>query len=207
METNDQEIQTILMGLLKDIYYVVDSCDIAQEIWLRIEQMMKGLSIEAHENKAKNKHFPEKIASNLKFLNKLQPEWECRESEARAKGNGNGNNGDVDRIQEVNANCILMANLQQASTSVEQYTKVLDLITEPHQDQQNDRNVISMNSSVKHSGGIVEQQPATVEETRAFLKSLYNNLVIEVEKVNMVNCKIKDANTDLTIELARYKGQ
>nr|GEV05349.1 retrotransposon protein, putative, Ty3-gypsy subclass [Tanacetum cinerariifolium] len=36
---------------------------------------------------------------------------------ARAKGNGNRNNGNLDEIEEVNANCILMANLQQASTS------------------------------------------------------------------------------------------
>nr|GEX94468.1 hypothetical protein [Tanacetum cinerariifolium] len=35
----------------------------------------------------------------------------------RAKGNENGNNGDLDEIKEVNANCILMAKLQQASTS------------------------------------------------------------------------------------------
>nr|GFA77931.1 hypothetical protein [Tanacetum cinerariifolium] len=48
------------------------------------------------------------------------------------EGNANGNNGlqlqaeeydlmaatgDIDEIKEVNANCILMANLQQASTS------------------------------------------------------------------------------------------
>nr|GEV14819.1 integrase, catalytic region, zinc finger, CCHC-type, peptidase aspartic, catalytic [Tanacetum cinerariifolium] len=32
------------------------------------------------------------------------------------EGNANGNNGDTDEIKEVNANCILMANLQQAST-------------------------------------------------------------------------------------------
>nr|GEY34281.1 hypothetical protein [Tanacetum cinerariifolium] len=36
-----------------------------------------------------------------------------------AEGNGNGNNGDLDEIEEVNANCILMANLQKASTSDE----------------------------------------------------------------------------------------
>ncbi|GKF43267.1 hypothetical protein Tco_0129819 [Tanacetum coccineum] len=36
---------------------------------------------------------------------------------AQAKGNGNGNNGDIDEIEKDNANCILMANLQQASTS------------------------------------------------------------------------------------------
>ncbi|GJU02711.1 hypothetical protein Tco_1113049, partial [Tanacetum coccineum] len=39
---------------------------------------------------------------------------------ARAKGNANG---DLDKIKEVNANCILMANLQQASTSGTQTDK------------------------------------------------------------------------------------
>ncbi|GJX76305.1 retrovirus-related pol polyprotein from transposon TNT 1-94 [Tanacetum coccineum] len=36
---------------------------------------------------------------------------------ARAEDNANGNNADLDEIEEVNANCILMANLQRASTS------------------------------------------------------------------------------------------
>ncbi|GKB83111.1 hypothetical protein Tco_0950006 [Tanacetum coccineum] len=52
MEADDQEIQTILMGHPEDIYAVVDSCEIAQGIWLRIEQMMKGSSIEIQEKKA-----------------------------------------------------------------------------------------------------------------------------------------------------------
>nr|GFB84206.1 hypothetical protein [Tanacetum cinerariifolium] len=51
------------------------SCETAQEIWLRVQQMMKGSDIGIQEKKAKNKHFPKKIASNLKFLNNLQPEW------------------------------------------------------------------------------------------------------------------------------------
>nr|GEU46545.1 reverse transcriptase domain-containing protein [Tanacetum cinerariifolium] len=42
---------------------------------------------------------------------------------ARTERNGNGNNGDIDEIEEVNANCILMANLQQASTSGAQTNK------------------------------------------------------------------------------------
>nr|GFA08004.1 hypothetical protein [Tanacetum cinerariifolium] len=106
-EADDQAIQTILLGLLEDIYAAVDSCKTAQEIWLRVQQMMKGFDIGIQEKKAKlfnewerftsndgesiesyyhrflklmndlkrNKHFPEKIASKLKFLNNLQPEW------------------------------------------------------------------------------------------------------------------------------------
>nr|GEX48138.1 reverse transcriptase domain-containing protein [Tanacetum cinerariifolium] len=107
IEADDQTIQTILLGLPEEIYAVVDSCETSQEIWLRIQQMMKGSNIGIQEKKAKlfnewerftsnegesiesyyhrflksmndlkrNKHFPEKIASNLKFLNNLQPEW------------------------------------------------------------------------------------------------------------------------------------
>ncbi|GKB20436.1 hypothetical protein Tco_0854359, partial [Tanacetum coccineum] len=107
VEADDQAIQTILLGLPEDIYAAVDSCETAQEIWLRVQQMMKGSDIGIQEKKAKlfnewerftstdgesiesyyhrfsklmndfkrNKHFPEKIASNLKFLNNLQPEW------------------------------------------------------------------------------------------------------------------------------------
>ncbi|GJU94284.1 retrovirus-related pol polyprotein from transposon TNT 1-94 [Tanacetum coccineum] len=152
-----------------------------------------------------------------------------------------GATADLDEIKEVNANCILMANLQQASTSgtqtdkapvydsdgsaevhnydncydneifnmftqEEQYTEILEPIPEPHQVQQND-NVISDISGVEQEGGTVDQHTATVEETRAYFESLYNNLALEVEKVNSVNQKMKETNADLTTELARYKNQ
>ncbi|GJQ98972.1 hypothetical protein Tco_0521957 [Tanacetum coccineum] len=55
--------------------------------------------------------------------------------------------------------------------------------------------------------GTVDQHPATVEETHAYFESLYNNLALEVEKVNSVNRKMKETNADLTTELARYKSQ
>nr|GEY46540.1 hypothetical protein [Tanacetum cinerariifolium] len=215
IESDDQAIQTILLGLPEDIYAAVDSCETAQEIWLRVQQMMKGSDIGIQEKKAKlfnewkrftsnegesiesychrflklmndlkrNKHFPDKIANNLKFLNNLQPEWSRHNVRnqvdqnprvqnirnqngligvqgngnqnqigndnlvvARAEGNAAGKNGnqircynckgkeeagiqlqaeeydlmaaatDLDEIEEVNANCILMANLQQVST-------------------------------------------------------------------------------------------
>ncbi|GKD09725.1 hypothetical protein Tco_1189410 [Tanacetum coccineum] len=45
MEADDQAIQTILLGLPQDIYAAVDSYETAQEIWLRVQQMMKGSDI------------------------------------------------------------------------------------------------------------------------------------------------------------------
>ncbi|GKA63622.1 retrovirus-related pol polyprotein from transposon TNT 1-94 [Tanacetum coccineum] len=92
-------------------------------------------------------------------------------------------------------------------TQEEQYTELLEPIPEPHQVQQNNSNVISEVSSVEQSGGIVDQHPANVEETRAYFESLYNNLATEVEKVNLVNRKMKETNAELTTELARYKNQ
>nr|GEY40194.1 hypothetical protein [Tanacetum cinerariifolium] len=107
IDADDQAIQTILLGLPKDVYAVVDSCETDKDIWERVHQVMKGSDIGEHEKKAnlfnewekftstdeesiesyyhrfmqlmndlkRNKHFPENIASNLKFLNNLQPEW------------------------------------------------------------------------------------------------------------------------------------
>ncbi|GJX54144.1 hypothetical protein Tco_0282513 [Tanacetum coccineum] len=66
-------------------------------------------------------------------------------------------------------------------TQEKQYTELLEPIPESHQVQQNDSNVIYEVSSVEQGGGIVEQHPATVEETRAYFESLYNNLAIEVD--------------------------
>ncbi|GJY70179.1 retrovirus-related pol polyprotein from transposon TNT 1-94 [Tanacetum coccineum] len=400
MEADDQAIQTILLGLPEDIYAAVDSCETAQEIWLRVQQMMKGSDIGIQEKKAKlfnewerftstdeesiesyyhrfsklmndfkrNKHFPEKIASNLKFLNNLQPEWNrhviivhqtkdlhtadythlydflkynqkevdeliaerlaklqdplalmansnnsfkylvfhpnlpssrnqvvqnaVQNSDVQnvgnqnrvivvpgithqngngnvvatqAEGNSNGNNGNqircyhckglghlarnctvrprrrdaaylqtqlliaqkeeagiqlhaeefdlmvaaanLDETEEVNANCILMANLQQASTSEKQYTELLEPIPEPHQVPQNDSNAVSEVSGVEQGGGIVEQHPKNVEEKRVLYGSSLLNLVVEVEKVNMINCKMRETNAKLTTKLTRYKSQ
>ncbi|GJT52746.1 hypothetical protein Tco_0978903 [Tanacetum coccineum] len=52
-EADDQAIQTILLGLPEDIYAAVDSCETAQEIWLRVQQTMKGSDIGIQEKKAK----------------------------------------------------------------------------------------------------------------------------------------------------------
>nr|GEV84471.1 putative reverse transcriptase domain-containing protein [Tanacetum cinerariifolium] len=79
-EPGDANRETILLGLPEDIYAAVNSCETAQEIWFTSNEME---SIESYYHRflklmndlKRNKHFPEKIASNLKFLNNLQPEW------------------------------------------------------------------------------------------------------------------------------------
>nr|GFA41587.1 hypothetical protein [Tanacetum cinerariifolium] len=227
--------------------------ELKQEIWLRVQQMMKGSNIGIQEKKAKlfmngkgllllisiesyyhrfsklmndfkrNKHFSKKISR----IANQNPNRNGNVVATRAEGNAIGNNADLDEIKEVNANCILMANLQQASTpgtqtdeapvydsdgladvhnydncydneifnmftQEEQYTELLEPIPEPHQVQQNDSNVISKVYSVEQDGGTIDQHHAIVEETHAYFESLYNNLAIEVEKVNSINHKMKE---------------
>nr|GEU89805.1 hypothetical protein [Tanacetum cinerariifolium] len=53
MDVNDQSIETILLGLPKDVYAAVDSCETAKEIWERVHQMMKGSDIGEQEKKEK----------------------------------------------------------------------------------------------------------------------------------------------------------
>nr|GEU76162.1 hypothetical protein [Tanacetum cinerariifolium] len=268
IEADDQAIQTILLGLPEDIYVAVDSCETAQEIWLRVQQMMKGSDIGIQEKKAKlfNKwerkkqmvggngenqfrQYARKNVGNLNGYNAVQNvenqvAQNLRVQNVRnqngligvpgnGKQTGNDNivaartegitvgHNDLDEIEEVNANCILMANLQQASTSGTQtdkapvydsdesaeYTELLDPIPEPHQVPQNDHNVISEVTSMEQNGETIEQHPENFEETRALYDSLYQNLAIEVEKVNSVNRKLKKTNADLTTELAIFKNQ
>nr|GEV19018.1 hypothetical protein [Tanacetum cinerariifolium] len=81
IEADDQDIQTILIGLPEDIYAAEKKAKLFNE-WERFTSN-EGESIESYYHRflklmndlKRNKHFPEKNASNLKFLNNLQPEW------------------------------------------------------------------------------------------------------------------------------------
>nr|GFD29862.1 hypothetical protein [Tanacetum cinerariifolium] len=112
---------------------------------------------------------------------------------------------DLDEIDEVNVNYILMANLQQASTSGTQTDSAP--IYDSNGSAENNNDVISEDTSVEQGRETVEQHSANFEETRALYESLYQNLAIKVEKVNSVNRELKETNADLTTELARYKNQ
>nr|GEY28063.1 hypothetical protein [Tanacetum cinerariifolium] len=81
IEADDQAIQTIFLGLPEDIYAAEKNAKLFNE-W-EMFTSNEGESIESYYHRflklmndlKRNKHFPEKISSNLKFLNNLQPEW------------------------------------------------------------------------------------------------------------------------------------
>nr|GFA96416.1 hypothetical protein [Tanacetum cinerariifolium] len=90
---------------------------------------------------------------------------------------------DTDGSAEVHENCD-DNEIFNMFTQEEQYTELLEPIPESHQVPHNENDGISEDTSVEQSGETVEQHPTNFEETRALYESLYQNLAIEVEKVN-----------------------
>nr|GEW93762.1 hypothetical protein [Tanacetum cinerariifolium] len=108
---------------------------------------------------------------------------------------------DLDEIKEVNANCILMANLQQASTS-EQYTELLEPILKSHQAPQNDNNVISEDTSMEQDlNKQLSKKKSTVSfllEEKKKLKSNFKTLEDELlDKQIQLEKRIKKLNSIL----------
>nr|GEV95304.1 hypothetical protein [Tanacetum cinerariifolium] len=216
IEANDQAIQTILLGLPEDIYAAVDSCETAQEIWLRVQQMMKGSDIGIQEKKAKLFNEWEWFTSNegesiesyyhryLKFMNDFKRNKHFSEKIAT----------DLDEIEEVNVNCILMANLQQASTLGTQIDSapVYDSngSAEVHENC-DDNEILNMFTQEEQYTELLEPIPEShqVPQNDNNVSSEDSSVeqAIEVEKVSSVNCKLKETNADLTTELARFKNQ
>nr|GEY10501.1 hypothetical protein [Tanacetum cinerariifolium] len=168
IEADDQAIQTILLGLPEDIYADVDSCETAQEIWLRVIQNaiqnprvqnggnqngLIGVQGNGNQNQIGNGNLlAARAEGNVAGQNGTQIRcYNCREIGHYARNctvrprrrdaaylqtqlliaqkeeagiqlqaeeyDLMAATADLDEIKEVNVNYILMANLQQASTS------------------------------------------------------------------------------------------
>ncbi|GJV27215.1 hypothetical protein Tco_1383663 [Tanacetum coccineum] len=85
----------------------------------------------------------------------------------------------------------------------EQYIELLQPINDTYTEQQTDNNIIFEALNMDPNGGEVEHHHVTIKETCNLDESLYNSLVIEVEKVNTVNRETIEANEKMTAKLAR----
>nr|GEZ69808.1 hypothetical protein [Tanacetum cinerariifolium] len=120
--------------------------------------------------------------------------------------------GNLDEIEEVNANCILMANLQHASTSGTQldkasiyemdgsaeYIDLLERIPEPQLVPQNDNHVTSVAPSMVQSEGTVETSSAPNEETRAHQEAVYRNLDDQVAQISNLNKQLSKEKSTIS---------
>ncbi|GKD17736.1 hypothetical protein Tco_1206894, partial [Tanacetum coccineum] len=117
---------------------------------------------------------------------------------------------DCEEIEEVNANCILMANLHEIFNMFaqeEQYTELLEPTTDTYLMQHDDSNVILVDSIMDPSGGDSDKNPATIEE---HMLSMSHYIIIwsfKIKKDNTVNPETREANEKLTDEHAIYKSQ
>nr|GEW06054.1 hypothetical protein [Tanacetum cinerariifolium] len=84
-------LRPFFLGLLEDIYAAVDSCETAQEIWLRVQQMIKGSNLRIQEKKAKlfneweSLDEEEDTRSSHEYLNDLEEEYQGRALLAKSK--------------------------------------------------------------------------------------------------------------------------
>nr|GEU33117.1 retrovirus-related Pol polyprotein from transposon TNT 1-94 [Tanacetum cinerariifolium] len=94
--------------------------------------------------------------------------------------------GDLDEIEEVNANCILMANLHQISTSGTQLEKAPVYDTDGSAEAQLNDNCYDneMFNTMVQSEGTTEISFAPNEETRAHQETVYRNLVDQVAQIS-----------------------
>nr|GFB82429.1 Gag-Pol polyprotein [Tanacetum cinerariifolium] len=83
----------------------------AQEIWLRVQQMMKGSDIGIQEKKAKLFNEWERDAAYLQIQLLIAQKEEAGIQLQAEEYDLMATAADLDEIKEVNANCILMANL------------------------------------------------------------------------------------------------
>nr|GEV70431.1 zinc knuckle CX2CX4HX4C [Tanacetum cinerariifolium] len=109
MEADDQAIQIIIMGLPEDIYSTVDSCEIAQEIWGNQFRQYAGQNVRNLNGYNAVQNVGNSVVQNAVQNPGIQLQAEEFDFMAAV--------GDLEEIKEVNTNCILMANLEQVSTS------------------------------------------------------------------------------------------
>nr|GEW55344.1 retrotransposon protein, putative, unclassified [Tanacetum cinerariifolium] len=260
MDADDPAIQTILWGLLEDVYDVVDSCETAKEVWERVRQMMKDINDPTESINTALILFAKAFQLTTPTNNNQRTSSNPRNRQiaqlgianrngtgnivaARAEGTGNGNQVrcyncrglghiarnctsrprrrdvaylqtqlliaqkeeariqvqaeefdfmaaacDLDEIEEVNANCILMANLQHASTSGTQLNKapVYDIdgsVEVQLNDNCYNNDIFNMFTQEEHmvqSGGTIETSSTPNEEIRAHQETVYRNLIDQV---------------------------
>nr|GEY52031.1 retrovirus-related Pol polyprotein from transposon TNT 1-94 [Tanacetum cinerariifolium] len=108
---------------------------------------------------------------------------------------------DLDEIEEVNANCILMANLQHASTYGTQLDKAP--VYETDGSAKNDNHVTSVASSMVQSGGIVETSSDPNDETCAHQKTIYPKFVQDFKSLAKEADESLDKQKFLELEIER----
>nr|GEZ46339.1 hypothetical protein [Tanacetum cinerariifolium] len=195
MDVDDQAIQTILLGLPEDLL-------IAQKQEPRIQLQAEEFDFMAAAGIANQNGTGNIVAVRAKgtgYGNQARIQLQAEEFDFMAAADGSAE-------VQLNDNCY-DNEIFNMFAQEEQYTDLLEPISEPQIVPQNDNHVTFVAQSMVQSGGTVETSSAPNEETRAHQETIYRNLVDQVAQVNMVNCNMRATNAELKSKLARYKIQ
>ncbi|GJY38399.1 hypothetical protein Tco_0424763 [Tanacetum coccineum] len=124
--------------------------------------------------------------------------WNGNVVASQAGVNGNGNNDGSAKVYH--SENWYDNDIFNLFTQEEQYIELFEPNIEPHQAQQNDNNVISRVPIVEKSGGTVEQQPATIEETQ-FHKIIEDEIA---PIVNQVDNRVQNFENPFVKEAAKF---
>nr|GFB54614.1 hypothetical protein [Tanacetum cinerariifolium] len=186
MEADDQAIHTILVGLPEDIYAVVDSCE------TNVGNQNGLIVVLGIANPNANKTGNDNVVAAL------------------AQGNTNGNNADLDEIEEVNANCILMANLQQASTSGTQTDNApvydTDGSAKVHENY-DDNEIFNMFTQEEQYTELLEPIPESYQVPQNDIDVISEDTSVEQGGETVEQHPTNFEETHMTTELARNKNQ
>nr|GEV53265.1 retrovirus-related Pol polyprotein from transposon TNT 1-94 [Tanacetum cinerariifolium] len=185
IEADDQAIQTILLGLPDDIYAAVDSCETAQEICARAEGNATG----HNGNQIRDAAY---LQTQLLIAQKEEARIQLQAEEFDLMVVA----ADLDEIEEVNANCILMANLQQSSTLGTQTDKALvydsDGSAEVHNyDNCYDNEIFNMLTQEEQYTELLEPIPEPHQ-----VPQNVNNVISEIERLQAQLGDLKGKSKD-----------
>nr|GEU58544.1 hypothetical protein [Tanacetum cinerariifolium] len=219
MDADDQAIQAILLGLPEDIYAAVDSCETAKEIWERAQNATQNADVQSGGNQnglvvvpgIANQSGTGNVAAARTEGTRIRNQSMCyncrglghiaRNCTARPKRRDaaylqtqhasiSGSQLDKAPVYDTDGSAKVHLNdnyydneIFNMFTQEEQYTDLLEPIPEPQLVSQNDNHVTYVAPSMVQSG------------------------VDQVAQVNLVNCNIRETNSELKSELASSAKQ
>ncbi|GJU24017.1 retrovirus-related pol polyprotein from transposon TNT 1-94 [Tanacetum coccineum] len=232
MESDDQAIQIILMGLPKDIYAAAEVNELRAE---RLARAHDPLSLMANSNNPYNYPvFYQDQPSSITYMQQPQPN---NNFISQPSFNTNYMQQPMPNPEDItypttaiNMALVLMAKAFKLnySTPTNNNQRILsnprnrqiaqpgmNMVKRDYGSRQTDadgwRNQVVQNTVQNPEEQYTEllqpiPEPHQVQQNDINVIS-ENNLTIEVEKVNTINHKLRETNADLTTELAKYKNQ
>ncbi|GJX92497.1 hypothetical protein Tco_0345823 [Tanacetum coccineum] len=206
-QSENEAIFLLLTGIGDEIYSTIDACKIANEMWIAIERLQQGESLNVQDvktnlfwefgkftsrdgesmesypgSRVKLKSCPEcRFTSNCFRVREVLPEESSSTDQP------------LEQVQNNDENNVF-ANERRHSEQPESINDTYVL-------EKDDSNVTPNSSNICNNDNQVDQNAAGYVDERAALANLIVNLTLETEENKMILKQLKKANASLTQEL------